>query len=421
MSNEDNKSALRRRSFLVGSAGAIGIGCGAADSEFDDFDDENVEALEQAITGGQVIVSRNKAFDENVRSVVNKAGGVGAFINRDDVVVLKPNGQWRWHGYTHTGCMKALIDMILAYKWPAGGFTGEILIAEHVHRTPDLAMSDSYCWNMSVANRKFNWPTQHYNGLVAAYRNAGKRVAAVPLYDVEENPAKWASATGPGNLPTGKNGWVRTTYRTVATNNKVVRLSHPLIRSPFAASNIIDLNRGLVWKAGAYSAQKVKLIFLPTLNNHYNTNPGTPFEDYSGATSAVKCHLGIVEFKPNTAGTLNLHQIGFNMDPAKNRADAVGESIGHLITKILRPTFYMTCAEYVGYQARCSGAAARANTVGLSLDPVSLDFWMCKNVLFPVDTRYTFFDPSRVNNLRKMLAACHAKGVGTLNPPVVYA
>ena len=418
---EHRKPALRRRSFLAGTAGAIGVGCGAEGFEDDEFDDENTEAIEQAITGGQVIVSRNKAFDENVRSVVNKAGGVGAFINRNDVVVLKPNGQWRWQGYTHTGCMKALIDMILAYRWPAGGFTGEILIAEHVHRTPDLAMSDSYCWNMSAANRKYNWPDQNYNGLVAAYRKANKRVAAVPLYDVEENPTKWASASGPGDLPAGKHGWVRTTYRTVGTNNKVVRLSHPLLRSPFAETNIIDLSQGRVWKAGAYTAQKAKLIFLPTLNNHYNTNPGTPFEDYSGATSAVKCHLGIVEFKPNTAGTLNLHQIGFNMDPAKNRADAVGESIGHLITKIIRPTFYMTCAEYAGYQARCSGVAAQTNTIGLSLDPVSLDFWMCQNVLFQVNKSYTFFDPSRVNNLRKMLMACQKKGVGTLNPSVVYA
>lgn len=56
--------------------------------------------------------------------------------------MLKPNGQWRRQGYTHTECMKALIDEILARP---GGFDGEVIVAEHIHR----GVNDS--WGASAA------------------------------------------------------------------------------------------------------------------------------------------------------------------------------------------------------------------------------------------------------------------------------
>jgi hypothetical protein len=95
-------------------------------------------------------VARNGTPVTNVQAAVNLAGGIQRFIDQDDVVILKPNGQWPNQGYTHTQSMKALIDVILSRP---GGFNGEIIIAEHVHRDPTEAMSGSYCWNMSTSNR----------------------------------------------------------------------------------------------------------------------------------------------------------------------------------------------------------------------------------------------------------------------------
>ena len=66
-------------------------------------------------------------------AAVALAGGIERFIGPDDAVVLKPNGQWPLQGYTHTQCLKTLIDLILSRP---GGFAGEIVIAEHVHRDP---------------------------------------------------------------------------------------------------------------------------------------------------------------------------------------------------------------------------------------------------------------------------------------------
>jgi hypothetical protein len=48
------------------------------------------------------------------------------------------------------------------------------------------------------------------------------------------------------------------------------------------------------------------LIFLPTLNNHGSFNS----EDYAGPTSALKCHLGIVDFAGTTG--VSWHGVGYN-------------------------------------------------------------------------------------------------------------
>jgi hypothetical protein len=181
-------------------------------------------------------------------------------------------------------------------------------------------------------------------------------------------------------------------------------LSHPILRSSYSGK-LIDLKNG-VWENGAYNGQHVKLIFLPTLNNHASFN----VEDYAGPTSAIKCHLGIVEFAGQSGGT-TLHNVGYSDD----RPDAVGESVGYLITQVLSPTFYLTCAEYAGYRGRTAGTATQTKTVGLCADPVTLDYWMCKHVMYPCATSQTFMNPDNNNHLREQLTGCHGKGVGTLN------
>jgi hypothetical protein len=93
----------------------------------------------------------------------------------------------------------------------------------------------------------------------------------------------------------------------------------------------------------------------------------------------------------------------------------MGEAVGQLITQELKPAFYMTCAEYTGYRSRTDPVAANTRTVGLCADPVTLDYWMCKHVMYPCATSQTFMNPDNDSNLRKALLGCHSKGVGTVN------
>jgi hypothetical protein len=345
-----------------------------------------------------VYVARNGTPVTNVQSVIALAGGIERFIDHDDVVVLKPNGQWPNQGYTHTLCMKALIDVILNRP---GGFAGEIIITEHVHRDPDEALTGNYCWNMPASYRVRNWPDMSYLELVADYHSDHTpNVTAIPLYD--SGKGGFVAVSGPADLGADQHGWVRTTF-IAPTNGRAARLSHPILLSEYS-DKLIDLKNG-VWQNGRYNSQKVKLIFLPTLNNHGYLDS----EDYAGPTSALKCHLGIVDF--TGPGSYTLHTVGYD-SPANTRA--MGETVGHLITQILKPTFYLTCAEYTGYGGRHNSWAAQTKTVGLCADPVTLDYWMCKYVMLPCRTSQTFMNPDNDRNLRKALVGCCSKGVGTI-------
>ena len=149
----------------------------------------------------------------------------------------------------------------------------------------------------------------------------------------------------------------------------------------------------------------MKVIFLPTLNNH---GYGVSNEDYAGPTSAMKCHIGIVDF--NNLGGYSLHGIGYDspIDP-----QAMGEAVGQFVTQVIQPAFYLTCAEYTGHISRTDSTAAHTKTVGLCTDPVTLDYWMCKNVLYPIASQ-DFMNPDNPSNLRRALIGCHGKGVGTI-------
>jgi hypothetical protein len=386
---------LSRRQFLV----ALSVTAAAA--PFTPILDRWLPHLMAQGAQHHLYIARNGTPATNVQRAVALAGGIQTFIGHDDAVVLKPNGQWPLQGYTHTQSMKALIDVILNRP---GGFAGEIIIAEHVHRDPTTALNGSYCWNMSSGyNRTNNWADMNYFELVNDYHTRGiNNVTAIPLYDTGQS-TDFVIATGPGDLAAGKHGWVRATYTTTA-NGRTVRLPHALLRSAYSG-HVIDFKNG-VWNSGSYTGQPVKIIVLPTLNNHGSYNS----EDYAGPTSALKCHLGIVEFAGSSG--VSLHSVGYDTPISPQ---AMGEAVGHLITQVLQPAFYMTVAEYTGYRSRTDSTAANTKTVGLCADPVTLDYWMCKYVMYPCATSQTFMNPDNNNHLRQALIGCNGKGVGTIN------
>jgi hypothetical protein len=341
-----------------------------------------------------IYVARNGTPVSNVESVIDLAGGIQQFVGRDDAVVLKPNGQWPNQGYTHTQSIKALIDVILNRP---GGFNGEIILTEHVHRDPAETLAERYCWNMSPGNRQRNWADMNYLELVGDYHQRGyPNVTAAPMCD-SGGASEWAAASGPGDLPAGKHGWVRLPAYTAANGNRY-HPSYAILRSSYSG-NLVDLHNG-VWSSGGYTGQRVRLILLPTLNNHSSLDS----EDYAGPTSAVKCHIGFIE------GT-SLHSVGYN----SGDADAVGEAVGHLITQVVSPTFYLTSAEWTGYGGRTNSSAAQTRTVGLCADPATLDYWMCKYVMLPCRPSQTFMNPDQDSNLRRTLQGCMRHGVGTLD------
>ena len=149
----------------------------------------------------------------------------------------------------------------------------------------------------------------------------------------------------------------------------------------------------------------MKLIFLPTLNNHGAFNS----EDYAGPTSALKTHIGIVDLA--TSGDHSLHSVGYN-SPISPRA--MGEAVGYFGHPAPQAGFLPDLRGVYRLPQPYRHDRSHTRTVGLCADPVTLDYWMCKYVMYPCATSQAFMNPDNDNNLRKALLGCYSKGVGTV-------
>lgn len=335
---------------------------------------------------------------QNIAKLFQLMGGIGNFIDATDTVVIKGNGQWPYQGYTHTGCIKAVVDEILAIP----GFSGEVLICDNTQAYGSAGMTgfDAQAWA-----RDRNWASKNWNELAADYQTAGKSVAA----------KRWVSGgpslTSPLSSTPGSDGWVRE-YFSFKTLPNEVYLSYPIFESPLTPGRWIDMKNG-IWQGGGYTGAKVKAIFMPTLNNH--GDKGVTGGDYAGATSAIKSFFGATEITGGAdhtvSGRMNIHGSTFSQD----RADWAGELVAKFINDFYAPVLYITAAMWSGWESRWD-QAAETKTVLACTNPVTLDYVACKQVLWPAHPAFTFLDPDQNNNTRNQILGCLSGGIGTIDP-----
>jgi hypothetical protein len=370
--------------------------------------DSELLAPRQARAGAAsaVFVSKNGTPAENVRRVIDmRYGGIENLIGRFDVVVISPNGQWEAQGGTNCACCMGLIDLILNMP---GGFHGEIIFAECTQ------FSTEGYWTMSPVAR--NGP-YNFNDMIAHYRSAGHlNVSGVRIRRNMDAPSGWPVITG----PEAGQGWVRPAWRSPTTSCDFY-LAYPVIRSPFSG-RYMDLRKG-VYSRGYDKEPPLKFIKMPNLNNH-----GSNVQDYAGITSAVKSFLGITEIPddqrfPDGRGTLHTFSSACGVD----RAFAMGEAVGAWMRNVRKPDCFITTAEYVGWGSRTGTNCTQARTVGLADDPVSLDYYMAKHVMAPLDTGKLIggyldpdFDQPR-NATRHQLNGCLSQGFGAASDSAIAA
>ena len=85
----------------------------------------------EGIAEARVYRALNGAPDQNLNRVIELMGGIHRTIGAEDVVAIKPNVQWWNHGVPNLLAVKALVDAIFNRS---GGFYGEVVIVENVHR-----------------------------------------------------------------------------------------------------------------------------------------------------------------------------------------------------------------------------------------------------------------------------------------------
>ena len=104
--------------------------------------------------------SKNGTPEQNMAKVLEMLGGIETIINKNDIVIIKPNGQQIKHSMTNTNTIKEFIDQVLGIS----RFNGEIIIAENHHHYN----YNSAGWTTTFRNGDYN-----LNELIDYYQDKG--------------------------------------------------------------------------------------------------------------------------------------------------------------------------------------------------------------------------------------------------------
>jgi hypothetical protein len=332
----------------------------------------------------KVYLVKNGDCFQNTAKLWDMLGGPSDHIAPTDIVIVKGNAQWQFQGYTHTGCIKGVIDKIIDIP----GFSGEVLICDNVQEC-----GGPYGFEANIWGRTHNWPDHNWNTLAAEYQADGKPVATKRWFNSE------LDITGPAD----GEGWVRDFF---TFHDMDTYLSYPIFESPLTAGRMIDMKNG-VWEEGGYTGRQVKTIFMPTLNNHGWSGS----EDYAGITSAIKSYFGATEIHTCSGGTWRNHQDIHRSSFSVGRADYAGELTARYISTMYSPNLYITAAMWSGHEGRTEGAT-ETKTVLACENPATLDYIACRDVISPYAD---WLNPDQNNNTRRQILGCISGGVGTIS------
>lgn len=266
--------------------------------------------------------------------------GPTGLIAPDDVVLIKVNAQWKYRGCTNSDLIRGLVQRILDHP---DGFQGEVVIIENGQGRGSLACDTS----------------RAYDGNTTVEANANDRNHSF-LYLVDslfKDPRVSAKLMDP----------FRTNFLTADDHaqdgyRKMDFVSYPCFTT--AGGRRVELREG-IWNGSGYGSN-LKLINVPVLKHH----------DMHGAeiTASLKHFYGILSMADRTNHNRHYAQLG--------------ETTGTMVAKVRTPVLNIIDATWVsfgsirGYPAETT---FRSNQLLASQDPVALDYWAAKYILYPID------------------------------------
>jgi len=273
-------------------------------------------------------------------TVPGAENGTNGLIAADDVVLIKVNAQWKYRGCTNSDLVRGLVQRVLEHPQ---GFQGEVVIVENGQGRGSLACdtSSSYNGNTEVhanaqdESHSFLWLVN------SLFHDA--RVSAFLLDPVRD------TFIGAGEHQA--NG-----YRTYEN------VSYPCFTT--AGGRRVELREG-IWNGASHGAN-LKLINIPVLKHH----------DTGGSeiTGALKHVYGLVSMSDGQSGFRHY--------------GGLGETCGKMMVSVHTPVLNIMDAVWVSHGALTGTPATatfRADTIVASQDPVALDYWTAKHVLYPIN------------------------------------
>jgi len=264
-------------------------------------------------------------------------GGPIGLIAADDIVLVKVNAQWKYRGATNSDVVRGLVQRILNHP---DGFRGEVVIFENGQGRGSLACDTrgtSYA-DASIHANALNEAHSFLYLVNTLFKE--RRVSAVLLDPVR------ARFIGADDHQTDG-------YR------RLEDVSYPCFTTP--GGNRVELKEG-IWNGSGYDA-RLKLLSVPVLKTH----GGSEF------TGALKHVYGVLSMSDGQS-------------PVRHYA-GLGQACGKMVQAVRTPVLNIMDAIWVspgaleGYPA---SATFNARRLAASQDPLALDYWSAKNILYPI-------------------------------------
>ncbi len=273
-----------------------------------------------------------------------KLSGPDGLISNDDLVLLKVNAQWKHRGMTNIDVMRGLIQRILDHP---EGFGGEVVLFENGQGrgSLDCDMCDAwYATDESAANAED--ATHTWRWLIhECYRS---EPVSMVLFD-EHHKTEVAEDDHE------KQGY---RFFNPHPERHPWALTYPVFNTQMGSR--VDFRRG-IWTENGYDNDKVKLLSIPVMKNHLS----------AGVTGALKLYFGVLSIHWNNA---EYH-------------DNIGLTCAEMFSHIRSPDLNIMDLTWLPVNAvngHPDTLPQRTNRLFASTDPLALDYWVSKHVLFPL-------------------------------------
>ena len=266
--------------------------------------------------------------------------GPWGIIAPDDVVLVKVNAQWKYRGTTNSDLVRGIVQRILEHP---DGFRGEVVIVENGQGRGSLACDTAKAYGGDTGvHANANDERQSFTYLAETLFRDPR--VSTRLFD----PIRANFLAADDHVQDG--------YR------KMGLVSYPCFTT--AGGRRVELREG-VWTGSGYT-QNLKLINVPVLKHHDKNG--------SEITASLKHFYGLVSMSDGNSPFRHYSRLG--------------ETAGTMITTVRTPALNIIDATWVSF-ASIAGyppeKTFRANRIVASQDPVALDYWAAKNILYPID------------------------------------
>jgi uncharacterized protein (DUF362 family) len=263
--------------------------------------------------------------------------GPSGLIAPEDVVLIKVNAQWKYRGATNSDVVRGIIQRILDHPQ---GFRGEVVVFENGQGRGSLACDTSSYYSDAKVHANALDESHSFEYVVKSIFK-DSRVSTFLL-----DPIRGRFIGADDHATNG--------YRTLEN------ISYPCFTT--AGGRRVELREGL-WNGSGHDPG-LKLINVPVLKTH----GGSEF------TGAMKHFYGV----------LSMSDGGINF----RHYSGLGETVGKMAVLVRPPVLNIMDAVWVSHKALEGYPASstfKASRLAASRDPLALDYWAAKNILYPID------------------------------------